>query len=96
MKDRIYYWTTVTAFAGMMLYVYSEYKDLHKIVEDGHRIQNRQIEMISISNQSNIARIQKQFSERLITVEKYHQAEINAVIAHTQELLDEERQKNEK
>ena len=56
-KHRLYYWSTVVAFALMMLYTYSEYKDLEKLVEDSHRIYNRQLYLIGQSNKATVDRL---------------------------------------
>jgi len=63
-KGRIYYWSTVIAFALMMLYTYSEYKDLEKLVEDSQRIYNRQLYLIGQSNKEKVDRLTKTLEEK--------------------------------
>jgi hypothetical protein len=41
----------------MMLYTYSEYKDLGKLVEDSQRISNRQLQLIGESNRKTVDRL---------------------------------------
>ena len=56
-NDRLYYWGTVTVLVLMMLYTYSEYKDLQKLVEDSQRIYNRQLQLIGESNRKTVDRL---------------------------------------
>jgi len=63
-KDRLYYWGTVMAFALMMLYIHSEYKDLEKLVEDSQRIYNRQLYLIGQSNKETVDRLTKALEEK--------------------------------
>jgi hypothetical protein len=63
-KDRIYYWSTVIVFASMILYTYSEYKDLEKLVEDSHRIYNRQLYLQGQSNKKTVDRLNKALEEK--------------------------------
>jgi len=63
-EDRIYYWSTVIVFASMILYTYSEYKDLEKLVEDSHRIYNRQLYLQGQSNKKTVDRLNKALEEK--------------------------------
>ena len=56
-NDRLYYWGTITVLVLMMLYTYSEYKDLGKLVEDSQRISNRQLQLIGESNRKTVDRL---------------------------------------
>lgn len=61
------------AFALMMLYIHSEYKDLEKLVEDSQRIYNRQLYLIGQSNKETVDRLtealEKEKNEKLIKSE---------------------------
>jgi len=48
----------------MMLYTYSEYKDLEKLVEDSQRIYNRQLYLIGQSNKEKVDRLTKTLEEK--------------------------------
>ena len=63
-KGRIYYWSTVIVLASMMLYTCSEYKDLEKLVEDSHRIYNRQLYLQGQSNKKTVDRLTKALEEK--------------------------------
>jgi len=63
-KGRLYYWSTIMALALMMLYIYFEYKDLQKLVEDSQRIYNRQLYLIGQINKEKVDRLTKALKEK--------------------------------
>ena len=52
------------ALALMMLYIYFEYKDLQKLVEDSQRIYNRQLYLIGQINKEKVDRLTKALKEK--------------------------------
>ena len=60
---RIQYWCTVIPLVMILLYTYYEYKDLEKVVDNSHRIYNRQLELNSISHQGRIKRLEKEYNK---------------------------------
>ena len=63
-KGRLYYWSTIMALALMMLYIYFEYKELQKLVEDSQRIYNRQLYLIGQINKEKVDRLTKALKEK--------------------------------
>ena len=97
MKERLYYWGTVIPLIAMLLYVHAEYKDQQAIIDRQHAISNRQVEIMAASYTELLTELSKRHAEEIVTREQHHREEVNEVLTHAQEMIDEERRKiNEK
>ena len=97
MKERLYYWGTVIPLVAMLLYVHAEYKDQQAIIDRQHDISNRQVEIMAASYTELLTELSKRHAEEIVTREQHHREEVNEVLTHAQEMIDQERKKiNEK
>tara|TARA_B100000214_G_scaffold326639_1_gene264796 strand:- start:66 stop:347 length:282 start_codon:yes stop_codon:yes gene_type:complete len=88
-KERLYYWGTVVPLTGMLLYVHAEYKDQQAIIDHQHKVSNRQIELMAESYTRLLNKQSEQFAKELIIREQHHREEVNEVITHAQDMIDE-------
>ena len=96
MKERLYYWGTVVPLTAMLLYVHAEYRDQEKEIHRMIKIQNRQVELMGISHQKALIRLEKEFQDDFLKIEQHHREEVNEVIEQTQQMIDQERSRSEK
>ena len=89
MKDRLYYWGTVVPLTAMLLYMHAEYRDQGNEMLRMQNIQSRQLEIIGISHQGAMSRLEKEFQDDLIKIEQHHREEVNEVIEQTQRMIEE-------
>ena len=81
----------------MLLYVHAEYKDQQAIIDRQHDVSNRQVEIMAASYTELLTELSKRHAEEIVTREQHHREEVNEVLTHAQEMIDEERKKiNEK
>lgn len=62
-NETIIYWGTVLPLLALIGMLYVETKNQHKDIERGHKVSNRQIELINLSYQKKIKELEQELEK---------------------------------
>ena len=80
MKERLFYWGTVVPLAALSLYIHHEYKNQEEIMDNLHKLSNRQVEAISNSYVDMIFVQSELHADEIVKLEQHHRQEIGECI----------------
>ena len=92
-KDRLYFWGTVVPLAGMLLYVYSQYKDQENIIDRQLELSNRQLEMMATSYTKLVVKQEELHADEIIKLEQHHRQEVGECIMFYDRVIKETKDK---
>jgi hypothetical protein len=92
-KNRLYFWGTVVPLAGMLLYVYSEYKDRESIIDRQFELSNRQLEMMAVSYTNLVIKQSELHADEIVKLEQHHRQEVGECIMFYDRVIKETKDK---
>ncbi len=95
MKERLYFWGTVTPLIAMLLYMHSEYLDQEKVMLKMMETQSRQLQLVSAGHKHALDRQEKEFIDVMMLIEKHHRQEVEAVLEHARQINKDGQPKDE-
>ena len=93
LKNRLYFWGTVVPLAGMLLYVYSEYKDRESIIDRQFELSNRQLEMMAVSYTNLVIKQSELHADEIVKLEQHHRQEVGECIMFYDRVIKETKDK---
>tara|TARA_Y100000310_G_C20483226_1_gene715695 strand:+ start:19 stop:324 length:306 start_codon:yes stop_codon:yes gene_type:complete len=93
-SKRLYYWGTFVPLVALLLCTYTEYKNQEALVEDGHKIHNRQLQTISMFHVKKLEEQKMRHMANTYHQNRDHQREIGSLVLFYSDVIKGIRDKN--